>query len=450
MHNRTGILSGPILPALLTFAIPLLLSLFLQALYGAVDMWMVGQYATTADVSAVTTGSQTMQIINSMIIGLSVGITITLGNAIGERNPIKCANTIGSGAALFMGLAAVLTLGIVSLASPLSSLLNAPANAFADTVSYIRICGAGIIFIVGFNVINGIFTGIGDAKTPFWFVLIAALVNIVGDYLLVAVFDYGASGAALATVLAQTVAVLSALTVLKKRLPFALDTAALKPKRELIRRIVTLGFPMSLQNTCNEISYLAVIGFVNALGVSASSAVGIAEKLVMFILLIPLAFMLSISTFTAQNMGARQPKRAHRTLGIAMLCSGLFGSIMAWLSYFHGNMLASFFINNEKVIVDAANFLQATAIECLILSVALCFTGYFTGIGKTKFILCQGLIAIFCVRIPFAYFASHAENPTLFNIGLALVWAALTILVLSTLYYSFLRWREKVKALHES
>ena len=440
--SKNTILHGSIFWALTRFAVPILCSLILQALYGAVDLWMVSQFAANADVSAVSTGSQTMLIVNGIVTGLSMGITILLGQAVGEGNDQQGARIIGTGTWIFSVLAAVLTLILLVGAPSLTHALHAPAEAYDQTVHYMMICGVGTVFVVGFNVLNGIFCGLGDSKTPLYFVVIACVANIIGDYVLIAVVDLGGEGAALATIAAQAVSVAFALVLIKRRLPFHVYSSHFGPDRALAWNILKLGLPLALLRMTNELSYLVILGFVNTLGVVASSGVGIAEKLVMFILLIPTAYMSAVSAFVAQNTGAGQHARARGTLWVGMATAAVIGGVMAYFSFFHGDALSRLFIEDGAVIAASAEFLKATALECFILSLAYCYDGYFNGIEKTTFVMVQGIIAALCVRIPYAYYASVQPAPSLFNIGLSTALAAAFMFVVCTGYYLIHRKRQ--------
>ena len=328
-----------------------------------------------------------------------------------------------------------LTLLLLTGAPTLTTALHAPVEAYQKTVHYIMICGAGTVFVVGFNVLNGIFCGLGDAKTPLYFVMIACAVNIVADYVFIAHAGLGAEGAAAATIVAQAVSVVFALALIKQRLPFEMHRADFGAERALAVNILKLGIPVALLRMANEISYLIILGFVNTLGVVASSGVGIAEKLVMFILLIPTAYMSAVSAFVAQNTGAGQYARARQTLWVGMMTAAVIGGAMAYLSFFHGDALSRLFIGDVAVIAASAEFLKATALECFILSLAYCYDGYFNGIEKTTFVMVQGIIAALCVRIPYAYYASVQPEPSLFNIGLSTALAAAFMFVVCTAYY---------------
>ena len=443
-RTENNFLEGAILPALLKFAVPILLALVLQALYGAVDLWAVGKFGTTADISAVSTGSQTMQIVMGIVTGLSAGTTVLLAQRIGHGDNEGAARAVGASIKLFAALGAVLSLVMIAAARPIAQLMNAPEEAFTQTVHYIQICGGGSICIAAYNLLSAVFRGMGDSGSPLIFVSIACVTNIVGDIALIDGFKMGAAGAAAATVAAQAVSVvLSAVLIKKKGLPFALTKEQLAAGKEAAK-ILRLGSPIALQDMCNEISYLIIIGLVNALGITASAGVGIAEKLVIFILLIPMSYMQSISAFTAQNIGAGKPERARKAMWLGMGTAAVLGGIMAYVSYFHGEALSLLFVKasaegQAEVVRASAEFLRATSVECFALSLAYCLTGYFNGCGRTVFVMVQGLCAIFLVKIPYAYFASRKPEPQLFDIGLSTAYAAVFTLAICLIYYFYSR-----------
>lgn len=446
---ENGFLEGAILPSLLRFAVPVLLTLVLQALYGAVDLWAVGMFATTADISAVSTGSQTMQIVTGIVTGLSMGTTVLLGQRIGNKDDEGAARVIGSSVGIFSILGIALSIVMVFAAKPIAFLMNAPDEAFVPTVHYIQICGGGSLCIVAYNLLSAVFRGMGDSKSPFIFVSIATTVNIIGDIILIDVLGMGASGAAIATVVAQAVSVaLSLILVKRKGFPFPIARKHFIYHKDTGEHVLRLGSPIALQDMCNEVSYLIIIGVVNVLGVTASAGVGIAEKLVIFILLVPMSYMQSISAFVAQNVGAGKFDRARKAMWTGMWTAAILGGIIAYISYFHGGALSSIFVENSTesqaaVIHDSAEFLRATSIECFVLSIAYCLTGYFNGIGKTTFVMLQGLYAIFLVKIPYAYYASWKEVPRLFDIGLSTAYAAVFTLMVCSIYYIHSRASER-------
>lgn len=442
--NESGFLTGPVVPALLRFALPVLCALFLQNFYGAFDLWAVGRFCGSAEVSAVSTGSQTMLIVTGIAAGLSMGTTVLLGMRIGEGSRDGAACVIGTSVLVFGVLGVALTVITVAAARPIAVLMNAPAEAMEHTVNYIRICGAGGVFIAAYNLASAIFRGLGNSKAPLVFVAIASAVNVAGDLVLVGVFRMGAVGAAIATTAAQGVSVvLSLVLICRHGLPFPLTRASARPQGKTALGILCLGAPLALQDMCNEISYLIIIGLVNALGLTVSAGVGIAEKLSMFILLVPVSYMQSVSAFVAQNTGAGQHERARRAMWDGMLSAAALGGAAAALGFFGGGALSAFFIDDAAVISVSAEFLKATSIECFILSLAYCFTGYFNGIGKTRFVMAQGIFAVLAVRVPFAWYMSTRPNPVVFNIGLSETAAALFMLVVCAAHYAALSVRRK-------
>ena len=450
-YNNT-FLEGPILSSLLKFSLPVLLALILQSLYGAVDLWAVGVFCSPADVSAVSTGSQTMLIVTGIITGLSMGTTVLLGQTIGKKDFCISAKVISASIWIFATLGIFLSIIMLFAAPSIAILMNAPAEALEKTIHYIQICGAGSIFIVAYNVISAVFRGMGNSKAPLLFVTIACAANILGDIILVNIFNMGTEGVAIATIAAQAISVLSSMILIKRTgLPFPFTKEDLYFDRSTASAIIKLGSPIALQDMCNETSYLILIGFVNTLGVTASAGVGIAEKLVMFMLLIPMSYMQSISAFTAQNIGAGQYLRARKAMWTGMMTAVFLGGVMSFISFFHGDLLSAIFIRDSEVIAASSEFLKATSIECFILSAAYCFTGYFNGMSKTAFVMAQGLCAIFLVKIPYAWFASNKAHPQLFQIGLSTVFAALFTLLVCLLYYIHRQRRhhtsEKTKAI---
>ena len=418
--NENNFTTGPIAGPLIRFAMPVLLALFLQSMYGAVDLLIVGLFAESYDISAVATGSQFMMTLTGLIAGLSMGTTILLGQQIGEGRGKEGGKTVGASIFLFIIIAAAMSVLMVLSAGALGRLLRAPEEAYRATVSYLRICGAGAAVIIAYNLIGSIFRGIGDSKTPLITVAIACACNILGDLFFVAVLKMGTAGAAYATVAAQAVSVvMSFLIIRKQRLPFAFSKEMIRPDRSRITRVCFLGVPIALQDLLVGISFLVIQAIVNSLGVTPSAGVGVAEKVCGFIMLVPSAFMQSLSAFVAQNIGAGKRERAEMTLRIGIGLSFAVGVVMAALAFFRGDFLAGFFTKDAPVIAAAADYLKAYAIDCLLTPVFFCFIGFYNGIGLTTFVMLQGIISAFLVRVPFSFFMSRRVPVSLFHIGLA-------------------------------
>ena len=446
MRTQSDFTEGKILGPLLKFSLPVLFAMLLQAMYGAADLLIVGQFGAAADVSAVSTGSQIMQTITSVITGLSMGTTILLGQKIGQKKPEEAGNVIGAGVCIFAVLALFLTAAMTLFAGPFCAAMQAPAEAFDKTVDYVRVCSAGAVFIVAYNVLGSIFRGMGDSKTPLLAVFIACICNILGDLLFVAVFHMAAAGAALATVLAQALSVVLCVLVVRRRgLPFPFSRKNLRFHRQVIFKTLKLGFPIALQDALVSISFLAIIAIVNSLGVIPSAGVGVAEKLCMFIMLVPSSFMQSLSAFVAQNIGANRNDRAVRAMVCGMLASLLIGVAMAFLAFFHGDFLSGLFARDPQVIAASADYLRAYAVDTLLVSFLFCFSGYFNGCGKTTFVMAQGIAGAFLVRIPVSFLMSRIQPVSLFLVGLATPCSTVVQILLCAGYF-YLLGRKRRKA----
>lgn len=420
MGKENDFTQGKILSPLLRFMLPVFLAMLLQAMYGAVDLLIVGQFAQSLDVSAVSTGSQMMMTITNLVTSFAMGTTILLGQRIGAGRGRDGGQVVGSSICLFGVISLAFTVLLPLTAKPLSAVMNAPEEAFDATVSYLRICGLGSVFIIAYNLIGSIFRGIGDSKTPLITVLIACVCNVAGDLLLVAVFHMGTAGAAVATVAAQAISVLISLLLLRKqRLPFAFSRADLRFDGSIIRLVTKLGLPIALQDLLVGISFLVLLAIVNNLGLTPSAGVGVAERVCGFIMLIPSAFMQAMAAFVAQNYGAGKYDRAKRALAYAVGVSALLAIGMFALSFWRGDLLSGVFSKDAAVIAASAEYLKAYAIDCLLTCFLFCFIGYFNGVGMTKFVMVQGIVGAFLVRIPVAFLMSREEPVSMFHIGLA-------------------------------
>ena len=425
---------GEILKPLLLFAVPILFALFLQALYGAVDLLVVGKFATSMDVSGVAVGSQIMLTITNLISSLAMGATIFLGQKIGEGDTKKGGEIIGTTIVLFLVIGVLLTALLPLSSGALAALMNAPEEAFSQTKQYIAICGGGSIMIIAYNVIGSIFRGIGDSKTPLLTVAIAAFCNIAGDLVLVAALHMGASGAAIATVASQTISVLVSMLIIgRKKLPFSFSVRQLRLETKVAKRILFFGAPIALQDFLVGLSFLVILAIVNKLGLIASAGVGVAERVCAFIMLVPLAFMQAMSAYVAQNTGAGKHDRAVKGLKIAIGVSTALGVLMFWLAFFHGDMLAGIFSKDPEVVSAAYSYLKAYAIDCLFTCFIFCFIGFYNGLGRTGFVMVQGIAGAFLIRIPVSYVMSKKVG-TLFYIGLGIPCTTIVQIVLCLIF----------------
>lgn len=413
--------SGPVFSPLVRFALPVLGAQFLQAMYGGIDLLIVGQFSATADVSGVSTGSMIMHSLTMVIIALSMGITILTAQKIGEGDTKAAGQAVGTGITLFALIGVLWTVCMILFAEPITRIMQAPEEAFAQTAGYVRICGGGALFITAYNLLGSIFRGTGDSKMPLITVAIAAALNIAGDLFFVAKMNMGAAGAAWATIISQAVSVIISFAIIRHRpLPFAVRKSFLVPAGRTVVRILKLGCPLALQDFLVGISFLVIMAIVNSLGVVKSAGVGVAEKVCAFIMLLPSSFSQSVSTFVAQNFGAGKIARARKSLFYGIAASLSLGIFVAYFAFFHGNALSALFSKDPLVVAESHSYLRAYAIDTILTSFLFCFIGFFNGCGKTFFSMAQGIAGAFLVRIPFSFIAARTiADPTLFQIGLA-------------------------------
>lgn len=426
---------GSIANKLIRFMIPILGALVLQAMYGAVDLLVVGQFGTDAGISAVSTGSNVINLVTFVISELTMGVTVLIGRYLGENRNERIGKVIGGAIVFFAIMAAALMILLLAFAPQFAAWLNAPKEAYDLTVTYIRICGAGILFVVAYNVISGIFRGLGNSRLPLIFVAIACVVNIVGDLVFVAVFKMNVAGAALATILAQLVSVVMSLAIIKKQqFPFYFSKKDICFSSE-IRNFLKVGFPIALQEFLTNISFLILCAIINGMGLEASSGYGIAQKVVSFIMLIPSSLMQSMSAFVAQNVGAGKEDRARKAMRTGMLLGVTIGIFVSALSFFRGDIPSAFFTGNQAFIARSAEYLKGFAPEAILTCLVFSYIGYFNGHGKTIPVMVQGISASFLVRVPLSYLFSIQKGATLTTIGYAVPLASVYGIIFFTICY---------------
>ena len=441
--EKSDFTQGSILKKLALFMLPILGALVLQAAYGAVDLLVVGRFGSTSGLSAVSTGSQVLNLVTFVVTQLAMGVTVLIARYLGEKQPKYIGPVIGGAAIVFTIISVVLFAVMVGLARPISVLIQAPTEAVDLTTSYVRICGGGIFFIVAYNMLAAIFRGLGDSKSPLLFVLVACIFNIVGDLVLVAGFHLDAAGAAIATVFAQAVSVVCAIVILlKKDLPFKIQKSDLCLNSQC-GKFLSIGLPLALQEFLTQLSFLALCAFVNRLGLSASSGYGVACKIVNFAMLVPSSLMQSMASFVSQNIGAGNRQRAKKSMFTGIGIGLVIGSFVFALVMLKGDLLSSAFTTDAEVIANAYAYLKGFAPETLVTAVLFSMVGYFNGNNKTVWVMIQGLVQTLLVRLPMAYFMSIQPNASLTNIGLAAPTSTAVGIVLNVCFFLYLERKSK-------
>ena len=434
-NENADFTQGSILKKLVAFMIPILGALILQAGYGAVDLIVVGRYGSTSGLSGVSTGSQVLNLVTFAVTQLAMGITVLIARYLGEKRPQEIGAVIGGATLVFAGISVVLFILMVGFAYPISVLMQAPEEAVELTTMYVRICGGGIFFIVAYNVLSAIFRGLGDSKSPLLFVLIACIINIIGDLVLVAGFHLDAAGAAAATVLAQACSVVFAICILvKKHLPFTIARNDFKWNAQC-GKFLRIGLPLAFQEVLTQLSFLALCAFVNRLGLEASSGYGVACKIVNFAMLVPSALMQSLASFVSQNVGAGKEKRARQTLFTGIGVGLVVGCFVFCFVMFRGDLLAGIFTTDTAVIQRGYEYLKGFAPETIMTAFLFSMIGYFNGNNRTVWVMTQGMIQTLLIRLPFAYVMSIQPDASLTMIGLAAPVSTTVGVVMCAVYY---------------
>ncbi len=446
-NDKADFTQGSILKKLVAFMMPVLGALILQAAYGAVDLLVVGRFGSTSGLSAVSTGSQVLNLVTFVVIQFAMGITVLIARYLGEKRPERIGAVIGGAAIVFTMISIGLFVVMVCFARPISVLMQAPVEAVDLTSSYVRICGSGIFFIVAYNLLSAIFRGLGDSNSPLLFVLVACIVNVIGDLVLVAGLHMDAAGAAIATVTAQALSVVFAVILLiKKDLPFKITKKDFRLNPQC-KKFLKIGLPLALQEFLTQVYFLALCAFVNRLGLEASSGYGVACKIVNFAMLVPSALMQSMASFVSQNVGAGKTKRAKQSMFTGIGVGLAVGCLVFLLVMFKGDMLAGFFSIDAAVIRNGYDYLKGFAPETIVTAIMFSMVGYFNGNNKTVWVMAQGLIQTLLVRLPLAYFMSIQPNASLTKIGLAAPVATTVGIFLNVGFFIYLNRAEQRKSI---
>ena len=438
--EKNSLITDRIGPVVFRFAMPFLVANILQALYGAVDMFVVGHYADSAALSAVSVGSQVMQTFTSILMGLTTGGTVLLGQRVGAKDGKGAANAVGAMVALFSVVAVVLTAGMFFTSEPFVHLLQTPEAAVPHAVTYVSICVLGLPFITAYNTIASIFRGLGDSKRPMLCIAAACLINVAGDFVLIGGLGLGAKGAAIATVVAQGCSVVVALLLLARRgLPFPFAASDIHFHRAETGKILKVGLPLCLQDTLVNMSFLIITAIINSMGLVASAAVGVVGRITSFAFMPNGAFSSAVATVAAQNIGAGRQDRALKSLWAAVGFSLIFSTLFCVYSQLLPETLIRIFTSEADVIAAGAQYLRADAYDALLTSFVFCFNAYFSACGNSMISMIHSLIATFLVRIPLSWMVSRMAEPSLFGIGLAAPAASLFSIVVCVGYFQYLR-----------
>ena len=436
--------TGSVLKNILYFSLPYLLSYFLQTLYGMADLFIVGQFDGVASTTAVSVGSQVMHMITVMLVGLAT--TVTIGQAVGAGNREKASKTVGNTVVLFMVLSVVLMAVLLFFVKTIVAVMSTPEEAVAGTVSYLTICFIGIPCITAYNIISSIFRGFGDSKSPMYFIAIACAANIGLDYLFMGAFQMGPAGAALGTTLAQALSVVIALIMILKRKMITVTKTAFIPQKEAMGQIARIGIPIALQDGLIQVAFIVITIIANRRGLSDAAAVGIVEKIISFLFLVPSSMLSTVSAMGAQNIGAGKPERAIQTLRYSIMITVGFGVIISVIIQFAAAPVVGLFTTDAAVVVLGTQYIRGYIWDCIFAGIHFSFSGYFCACGRSELSFIHNITAIVLVRVPGVYLTSKMFPDTLFPMGLATAAGSLTSVVICLIAYSYLHRRQKKDA----
>ena len=436
--------TGSVFQNILYFSLPYLLSYFLQTLYGMADLFIIGQFNGIDSTTAVSIGSQVMHMLTVMIVGLAMGSTVTIGRAVGAKDREKASLIVGNTATLFMAVSAGVTLLRLVLLEPIVSMMATPAEAAEGTVRYLMVCFAGIPFITAYNIISAVFRGLGDSKSPMYFIAAACAVNIALDYLFIGLLGLGPTGAALGTTLAQTISVAIALSVIRRRKTgLSLSRDALRPRREIMGPVLKIGVPVALQDGFIQIAFIVITIIANRRGLADAAAVGIVEKFIGMVFLVPSSMLSAVSALSAQNIGAGKDRRASLTLWYATAIAVGFGVVVSIAVQLWAEPIVGLFTREKDpaVILLGGQYLRSYIWDCPLAGIHFCFSGYFCAYGLSGISFLHNSASIVCARVPIAYLTSKYFADTLYPMGMAAPAGSLLSVMICVASYLWMRRR---------
>ena len=432
--------NGSVLKNIAYFSLPYLLSYFLQTLYGLADLFIIGQFEGVASTTAVSIGSQVMHMLTVMIVGLAMGSTVCIGQAVGAGDKKHASAAIGNTVTLFMLLSVVITALLLALVRPIVSVMSTPAEAADGTRAYLTICFIGIPFITAYNIISSIFRGLGDSKSPMIFIAVACAANIALDYIFIGAMGLGPAGAALGTTLSQAISVVFSLVViLRRKSGISLERRVLHPQRDTMGRLLRIGVPVAAQDGLIQIAFIVITVIANRRGLDAAAAVGIVEKIISFVFLVPSSMLSTVSALCAQNIGAGKQARAEQTLRYAIIIAVSFGIIIALLTQFISEQAVGLFTPDTVVIMLGGQYLRGYIWDALFAGIHFCFSGYFCACGRSEISFIHNISAIALVRIPGVYLTSKLFPDTLFPMGLATAAGSLLSVIICVIAFALLK-----------
>ncbi len=433
---ENSLTSGSVFKNIVRFSLPYLLSYFMQTLYGMADLYIVGQFDGVDSITAVSVGSQVMHMVTVMIVGLAMGATVTIGQAIGAGKKDTASDLVGNTITMFMWGSVAAAAALILCVNGIVSVMSTPAEAVAGAKIYLTICFAGIPFITAYNIISSIFRGIGDSKSPMYFIGIACVSNILLDYVFIGVMGLGSAGAALGTTISQTISVaVSAFVILKRKAGLVLKRTNFRVHRDAASRILKIGVPVALQDGFIQISFLIITIIANRRGLNDAAAVGIVEKIIGMLFLVPSSMLSAVSALAAQNIGAGKPDRAVKTLRYAIIICVSFGALAVCTIQLLAKPVIGLFADSPEVVLLGSQYIRGYIFDCIFAGIHFCFSGYFCACARSGISFLHNVLSIILVRIPGAYLTSILFPDTLLPMGIAVALGSVLSSVICVIFY---------------
>ncbi len=437
---------GPLFKRMLLFSIPFMLSNAMQVLYSMADMLIVGKFSGSHGISSVMVASQATFFATMVGMGFATGGQVLISQLIGRGERGRLNTAIGTLFSMTLWLGAAMSILALLFAKTFLRLLGTPPEAFAGAYSYLMICGGCILFIYGYNMVAAVLRGVGDSVRPFQFILVSAVLNIVLDLLFVAVFRWGVTGAAVATVLSQIVAFfMSVFYLYRHKTDFGFDFRFRSWRMEpvVLKVLVKLGIPFAIRFAAINISMLFVLALINSLGVATSAAFGVGMRLDEFANKISQGVMMAVSTIVGQNIGAGHFDRIRRGVYYAWgICGGFF-LVFGGLMLLFPKELFGIFTDDPEVIKLAPTIVSALLIHYPALLIMKGTNGFVQGVGNAAFGLIIALLDGFVFRITFSWLFGIYFGWGLFGMILGYALATYSTALPNLFYFLFVPWYKR-------
>lgn len=451
INLETDLTKGNVVKQLIKFAVPFIISNFIQSLYSVADMVIVGNFAGSESMNGVTQGSQITTLVTNAVIGLSVGGVVLIGQYLGAGRRKDLKDTISTLLTSLIALSVILTVAMLIFRTPVMKLINVPSGViFDEALNYFTITSVGTFFIFGYNALSAIMRGMGDSKTPLIFVGVACIANVGFDLLMVGPMGMKASGAALATVISQALSMILCILYLKKnKFIFDFKLSSFGFNRHKMGLLLKIGFPTMINNISVGLSFVFILSIVNTVSAIAGSAVGAVGRINSFAILPVAAVSSAISAMAAQNIGAGKNDRAVKTMTAGMIISFSISSVIFIITQMFPEFLLGLFLEHSdpqyiQYIKDGTAYIQTFSFDYLLVPVQFCLNGLYIGAGKTNFSLINGILSSLLIRIPASYIFGITMGIGITGIGIGAPAATVFAGTIGIIYYFSGRWKKSI------